>query len=75
MEVTVNGKRELLHELLLKNGHSRAHGVPAPWARKMGDRLDADEASDNFKRHLKALEAKAQSQRLGVWSKKPGRKP
>jgi endonuclease YncB( thermonuclease family) len=41
----------------------------------MGDRLDADEASDNFKRHLKALEAKAQSQRLGVWSKKPGRKP
>lgn len=75
VEVTVNGKSELLHELLLKNGHARAFGVNAPWARKMPDKLDAAEARDDFKRHLKTLEAGAKNKHLGVWSKKAGSKP
>lgn len=75
VEVTVDGKPELLHELLLKNGHARAFGMPAPWARKMPDDLEAEEARAKFMRHLKNLESGARSQRLGVWSQRAGRKP
>ena len=72
VEVTAaDGKRRMLHELLLEAGLARAHGVPAAWPPAQEDRHGEKEACEDFMSGLVRLEKAARRARAGAWKAAP----
>lgn len=70
VEVTAaDGKRRMLHELLLEAGYARAYGTPAAWPPEEEDRRGEKEACERFMEDLKRLERAAKREKAGVWEK------
>jgi endonuclease YncB( thermonuclease family) len=68
VEVTAaDGKRRMLHELLLEAGLARAHGVPAAWPPAEEDRHGEKEACADFMSALERLEKAARRAKAGAW--------
>jgi len=73
VEVTAqDGKRRMLHELLLEAGLARAYSDPAPWPEKEVKRLGKEKTEERFKRELEQMENKAKREKKGIWA---GRTP
>jgi endonuclease YncB( thermonuclease family) len=64
-----DGKRRLLHELLLEAGLARSYGKPAAWPPELEDRHGEKEAGYKFRAELNRIEKKAKRDRLGAWEK------
>ena len=70
VEVTApDGKRRMLHELLLEAGLARAHGKPAAWPPEQEDRRGEKEAGRKFMKDLERLERNARLAKEGAWKK------
>ena len=70
VEVTAkDGKRRMLHELLLEAGLARAHGKPAAWPPEQEDRHGEKAAGGKFMKDLERLERKARAAGAGAWKK------
>lgn len=68
VEVTADdGKRRLLHEILLEQGLARAHGYRAPWPEETLKKVGKAKAGNEFMEDLEKAEARAKRARAGIW--------
>lgn len=70
VEVTApDGKRRMLHELLLESGLARAFGERAPWPADTMKRLGKEKTRERFMSSLETLEHEAKRKHFGIWKK------